>query len=63
MLANWDSHPAWLDRGGIDARTRANAVWKQLLAEHQDPPLDPGIDAALSAYVARRKAEGGAPMN
>ena len=52
-----------LQKGAIDARTRANQVWKALLAEAVTPPLDPGIDEALSAYVARRKAEGGAPMN
>ena len=63
MLSNWDNYPNWLQRGGIDARTRANTVWKELLAQAEDPPLDPGIDEALTAYVARRKAEGGAPMN
>ncbi|WP_413849994.1 trimethylamine methyltransferase family protein [Albidovulum sp.] len=63
MLSNWDNHPQWLSRGGVDARTRANTVWKDLLAAAEDPPLDPAIDEALGAYVARRKAEGGAPMN
>lgn len=63
MLSNWDNYPNWLQRGGIEARSRANAVWKELLAQAEDPPLDPGIDEALTAYVARRKAEGGAPMN
>jgi trimethylamine---corrinoid protein Co-methyltransferase len=63
MLANWDNHPTWLQKGGVDARARANQVWKQMLAEHEDPALDPAIDEALTAYVTRRKAEGGAPMN
>lgn len=63
MLSNWDNHPTWLERGSITARERANTVWKALLAEAETPPLDPAIDDALSAYVARRKAEGGAPMN
>jgi trimethylamine---corrinoid protein Co-methyltransferase len=45
------------------ARERANAIWKQLLRDHVDPPLDPGTAEALDDYVARRKAEGGAPMN
>ena len=63
MVANWDNHTSWLDKGGITARERANAVWKQMLAEAEDPALDPAVDEALSAYVARRKAEGGAPMN
>lgn len=63
MLSNWDNHPQWLDRGAVQARERANAIWKQLLADYEQPPLDPGIVEALDAFVARRKEEGGAPMN
>jgi trimethylamine--corrinoid protein Co-methyltransferase len=63
MLSNWDNHPNWLQKGGIDARSRANTVWKDLLADAENPPLDPAVDEALCAFVARRKAEGGAPMN
>jgi trimethylamine--corrinoid protein Co-methyltransferase len=63
MLSNWDNHPNWLLKGSVDARTRANLVWKELLAVAEDPALDPAIDEALTAYVTRRKAEGGAPMN
>ena len=63
LLTNWDNHPQWLERGSVDTRTRANQIWKQLLAAHQDPPLDPAIDEALTAYVTKRKAAGGAPMN
>ncbi len=63
LLTNWDNHPQWLDRGSVDARTRANTIWKQLLADHQDPGLDPAIAEALTTFVARRKAAGGAPMN
>ncbi|NGM47452.1 trimethylamine methyltransferase family protein [Rhodobacter sp. SGA-6-6] len=63
ILSNWDNHPQWLERGGVQARERANALWKQMLAEYEQPPLDPGIAEALEAFVARRKREGGAPMN
>ncbi len=63
MLSNWDNYPNWLERGAVELPARANAVWKQLLAEHQDPGLDPAVHEALQDYVARRKAEGGAPMN
>ena len=63
LLSNWDSHPTWLERGAVQTRERANAIWKQLLADYRQPPLDPEIFAALLAYVDRRKAEGGAPMN
>ena len=63
MLSNWDNYPSWLERGAVEAPARANAVWKQLLAAHQEPGLAPDLAEALADYVARRKAEGGAPMN
>ncbi|MCC0062537.1 MAG: trimethylamine methyltransferase family protein [Defluviimonas sp.] len=63
LLSNWDNHPTWLDRGSVDLRTRSNAVWKELLGQYEEPRLDPAIAEALDAYVARRKAEGGAPLN
>jgi len=62
MLSNWENHPQWLENGAVQARERANALWKQILAEHEDPPFDPARREALEDYVARRKAEGGAPM-
>ena len=63
LVSNWDNHPQWLEKGGVMARERANAVWKQMLGDYEQPPLDPAIAEALTDYVARRKAEGGAPMN
>lgn len=63
LISNWDNYPNWLEKGGIDTRTRANAVWKEVLRQHEDPAIDPAVVDALDAYVARRKAEGGAPMN
>jgi trimethylamine--corrinoid protein Co-methyltransferase len=63
MLSDWDSYPSWLEKGGRSATDRAAALWPALLAQTRDPPLDPAIDEALSDFVARRKREGGAPMN
>ncbi len=63
MVSNWDNYPNWQERGAVEAPQRANAIWKQLLAEHVAPSLDPSVAEALADYVARRKAEGGAPMN
>ena len=63
MLSNWDSYPTWLSRGAEEAPARANRIWKELLANYEQPPLDEGIREALEAFVARRKAEGGAPTN
>ncbi len=63
LVSNWDNHPQWLTRGAVEAPERANIVWKQLLADYEPPALDPALDEALRAYMARRTAEGGAPMN
>jgi trimethylamine--corrinoid protein Co-methyltransferase len=62
-LSIWDNYEAWRERGAATAASRANAIWKQLLKDYEQPPLDPAIDEALSAFVERRKREGGAPAN
>jgi trimethylamine--corrinoid protein Co-methyltransferase len=51
----------WTEGGSLTAAERANAVWKQVLAEFDPPPLDDGIAEELNEYVTRRTAEGGAP--
>jgi trimethylamine--corrinoid protein Co-methyltransferase len=61
--AFWDSAIAdnepfekWEAAGGEDAAQRANRKWKQTLADYEAPPLDEGIDEALTDFMARRKA-------
>lgn len=57
LLSNRKNYEAWQEAGSINAGARANAIWKQLLQEYEQPPLDPSIDAALADFVARRKLE------
>lgn len=57
MLANRQNFEAWQESGSIDSVTRANAIWKQLLREYEQPALDPAIDEALVDYVERRKLD------
>ncbi len=59
MLSDWRNYENWRLAGAQDTAQRANAIWKQLLVDFTPPPLDPAIDEALKAFVARRKAEGG----
>jgi trimethylamine--corrinoid protein Co-methyltransferase len=63
LVSNWNNHETWRENGSVMARERANVIWKQMLRDAEQPALDPGIAEALAAYVARRKGEGGAPMN
>ncbi|HEY5739286.1 MAG TPA: trimethylamine methyltransferase family protein [Gammaproteobacteria bacterium] len=50
-----NSFEQWEAEGGLDHAQRANARYKQLLAEYQPPALDPAIDEALIEFVERRK--------
>ncbi len=54
--ADNDPYEKWEANGRHDAVSRANRRWKQMLAEYEERPLDPGVDAALQDFMARRKA-------
>ncbi|MBT3556675.1 MAG: trimethylamine methyltransferase family protein [Rhodospirillales bacterium] len=55
QVADANSYEQWQADGELDAAQRANKRWKQLLEEYEQPPLDPAIDEALLAYIAKRK--------
>jgi trimethylamine--corrinoid protein Co-methyltransferase len=46
----------WAEAGGADSMTLANARMRRMLADYEEPPLDPGRREALEDFVARRKA-------
>ena len=54
-LADNTSFEQWSDEGSANAETRANAVWKKMLADYQAPSLDSGVDEALRDFMARKK--------
>jgi trimethylamine--corrinoid protein Co-methyltransferase len=60
MLSDWRNFETWQEDGSCDALARANGIYKQLLADYVEPPIDPAIADAVDAYVDRRVAEGGA---
>lgn len=51
-----NSYEQWKEDGEMDLAQRANAYYKQQLAEYEQPAIDPGIDEALRAYIEQRKA-------
>ncbi len=55
LLSNRQNYEAWVEDGSIDIASRANTMWKQLLAEYEQPALDPAIDEALVDYADRRR--------
>ncbi len=63
FLSDWRNYEAYELSGSVDATARANGIWKRIVAEFEAPPLDVAIVEELSDFVARRKAEGGAPTD
>jgi trimethylamine--corrinoid protein Co-methyltransferase len=57
FLSDWRNFETWQEDGARTATERANRIWKQLLAEYEPPPLDPGRAEALDDFVERRKRE------
>ena len=55
--ADAGSFEQWQEEGALDAARRANASWKQLLADYEAPALDVAVLEALEDYVERRRVE------
>ncbi|MFT5114776.1 MAG: trimethylamine--corrinoid protein Co-methyltransferase [Parasphingorhabdus sp.] len=56
-LSDSENVESWEEKGGQDMRRRAYNKWNEMLANYQQPDLDPAIKEALDAYMARRKEE------
>jgi trimethylamine--corrinoid protein Co-methyltransferase len=56
-LADRLGYETWVAQGSQDAIQRAYHVWKELIANYEQPPLDPGIEQGLREYVERRERE------
>ena len=54
-VADNNSVEQWEAEGAQDATQRANKVWKKMLADYQDPGIDPAQDEAMLAFMAKRK--------
>jgi trimethylamine--corrinoid protein Co-methyltransferase len=63
MLSDWRNYEAWQEAGSPTAYQKANRLYKQLLVEYEEPPVDDAVREELEAFVARRKEEGGAPTD
>ena len=54
--ADNNSFEQWSEAGGKDAAERANAIWKQRLADYEEPTMDPAKLEQLEEFAAQRKA-------
>jgi len=62
LLSDWSNFENWTERGSKDAASRAHQIYKDTVAAHEPPPLDPARLEEMNAFIARREAEGGADI-
>ncbi|TNF18710.1 MAG: trimethylamine methyltransferase, partial [Rhodobacteraceae bacterium] len=55
-LLDYKPFETWDEEGARDTMTLAAERVERMLASYQQPPLDPGVNDALNAYVAQKKA-------
>ncbi|WP_167648660.1 trimethylamine methyltransferase family protein [Mameliella alba] len=63
FLSDWKNFEAWEAAGAVWTAERAHTLFKRIMDEFEAPPLDVAIREELEGFVARRKAEGGAPTD
>lgn len=63
FVSDWRNYEAWDIAGAVWTPERAHRLFKEIMASFEEPPMDAGARAALEDFVARRKAEGGAPTD
>ena len=57
IVSDWRNFETWEEDGSLTATMRANRIWKQMLEDYEQPPLDAAIDEELKAFIAKRKEE------
>jgi len=63
FLSDWKNFEAWYADGGIWTHQRANKIYKYIMENFEKPPMPADTLEALTDFVNRRKAEGGAPTD
>ncbi|EFO31613.1 trimethylamine methyltransferase [Roseibium sp. TrichSKD4] len=63
VVSDWRNYETWEEAGSPVAYDKANQLYKDALNAYQQPSLDLAIDEELTAFIAKRKEEGGAPTD
>ncbi len=59
IVTDWSNFETWEEKGSLTATQRANALYKQVLENYEQPHLDEAINEQLDDYVERRRREYG----
>jgi trimethylamine---corrinoid protein Co-methyltransferase len=63
MLASTQNYGAWKEAGAKDGAQRATAIWQEALRCYEPPALDANRLEEMTTFVAKRKEQGGAPLD
>ena len=63
LVSTTQNYGAWMEGGAKTATERATAIWQEAIKTYSEPPIDDSIGEALSAFVAKRREQGGAPID
>ena len=63
FVSDWSNFEAFDLAGNVWTADRAHRMWKEIVNSFEPPPMDIAVRDALADFVARRKAEGGAPTD
>jgi trimethylamine---corrinoid protein Co-methyltransferase len=63
FVSDWRNFEAWEIAGSVWTAERAHGLFKEIIGSFEEPPMDVAHREELADFVARRKAEGGAPTD
>ncbi|MBO6892787.1 MAG: trimethylamine methyltransferase family protein [Roseibium sp.] len=63
IVSDWRNYETWAEAGAPIAYDKANMLYKKALEAYEQPAIDPAINEEITAFVERRKSEGGAPTD
>jgi trimethylamine--corrinoid protein Co-methyltransferase len=63
LLSDWSNFQQWSAAGSVEATQRAHGIWKAMIAQYEQPAMDPARAEELDAFVERRCREGGADID
>ena len=55
VVSDRNNYDQWVKKGSLTAEQRANARWKKLLAEYEEPTLPAEVDRGLRKYIESQK--------
>ena len=58
-LSDRTGYERWLSKGKPSINQRAADRWRELIGQHETPPLEPDMEQQVEAFIAKRKTKEG----